>query len=172
MRSKHAEESFGGEKVHPLYTLRTEKEEPIVSVLLEESGVSFYIHEYDEGEMDKGFGVVMVADNDLEVAQEIIEEYKKERPSTEADPLVEFSEEEGTFIPLGMADKQNEDDLEEEEFDDEEEEDEDLEDEEEFEEEELEDEDDFDDEEDDDDDPEDEEDEEDEEYYDSEEDGR
>ncbi|MBE7561151.1 hypothetical protein HS125_20250 [bacterium] len=133
MKAKHAEDKFGGEKVHPLYTLRDEKEEPIVSDLLEESGVNFYIHEYDEGEMDKGYGVIMVADNDLEVAQEVIEEYIKERPATSQDPLLEFSEEEGSFMPLGMADKEDEDELEEEdeeEFDEDEEEDEDFEDEE------------------------------------------
>lgn len=120
MRSGHAEDRSEGEKLHPVYTLRNQKEEPIVSDLLEESGVNFTIQEFDEDAMDKGYGVIMVVDHDLEIAHEIIEEYKKERPMTGEEPMLEFNEEEGSFMPLGMADKEDEEELEEE-FEDEEE---------------------------------------------------
>ena len=108
MRASHVEEHLGGERAHPVYTLKDEKEEPIISDLLEESGVNFYIHPYDDDEAAKGFGVVLVAENDLEMAQEVVEEYKKVRLLTVAEPMIEFNEEEGSFMPVGLGDKDDE----------------------------------------------------------------
>ena len=122
MRARQVEESSGGERARPVYTVRNEKEEPIISDLLEESGVSFYIHTFDDDESARGFGVVMVAEPDLEAAQEVVEQYKKERPLTVEGPLLEFNEEEGNFMPLSLADKDDdeEDENENEDLDDDE----------------------------------------------------
>jgi hypothetical protein len=104
-------------EVHAIYTLDDGVEETLVSDLLEESGVNFFVQTYDDHfsseplTLQKGYGNIMVDDQDLELALEVIKAFVKDKKESGGKSImVEFDEDEGNFVPLDIDDEPPEDD--------------------------------------------------------------